>query len=206
MSRRPNPPFPTAPFALILVEGGDERAVCEAVAGAGKWANLQCWCASGQTDLPTLGALAAADPNARYIRSVGVILDIEDDAIKASAIAGRTLAAFGATGTPSHGALSAGTRPLGAFLVPDGASNGSIETLCRRAVRNPTLAACVDALVSCAGSPHPNQARADKGWLKAYLSMLPDPNLRFHQSFSIPDGIDPAHAVFDPLRRFLLAL
>lgn len=206
MSRRPNPPFSPAPFGLLLVEGGDERAVCEAVAGAGAWAHLRCWCASGQTDLPALGALAAADPNARFIRSVGVVLDIEDDLAKASAIAAKTLAAFGGSGAPSHGSLSAGPRPIGAFLVPDGANNGSIETLCRKAVRNATLAACVDALVSCAGSPHTNQARGDKGWLKAYLGMLPDSSLRFHQSFAIADGIDPAHASFDPLRRFLLAL
>jgi hypothetical protein len=90
--------------------------------------------------------------------------------------------------------------------VPDGASDGSIETLCRKAVRNASLAACVDALVSCAGSPHTNQARGDKGWIKAYLGMLPDPSLRFHQAFSSADGIDPTHAAFDSLRRFLLAL
>ncbi len=206
MSRRPNPPFPAAPFGLLLVEGGDERAVCEAVIGAGAWANLHCWCASGQSDLPALGVLAAVDPNARFIRSVGVVLDVEDDLAHATAIAAKTLNPFGGSGAPSHGALSTGPRPLGAFLVPDGVSNGSIETLCRKAVRDPTLAACVDALVSCAGSPHTNQARADKGWLKAYLGMLPDPTLRFHQSFSTVDGIDPAHAAFDPLRRFLLAL
>ena len=206
MSRHPNPPFPAAPFGLLLVEGGDERAVCEAVAGAGAWSNLRCWCATGQSALPALAGLAVRAPNADRIRSVGVVLDIEDDLLNASAIAAQTLAAFGGSGAPPHAAFSAGPPRLGAFLVPDGASNGSIETLCRRAVRNASLAACVDALVSCASSPHTNQARADKGWLKAYLGMLPDPSIRFHQSFSIADGIDPTHAAFDPLRRFLLAL
>jgi hypothetical protein len=206
MSRRQNPTFPTAPFGLLLVEGGDEKAVCEAVVGPGAWANLQCWCASGQADLHETARAAVRDANARHIRSVGVILDIEENPSQAYSIAAKTLAVFGGNGTPAHGALSTNPLPLGAFLVPDGVSNGSIETLCRKAVRNPTLAACVDALVSCAGSPHTNQARADKGWLKAYMGMLPDPSLRFHQSFSIADGIDPAHAAFDPLRRFLLAL
>ena len=50
------------------------------------------------------------------------------------------------------------------------------------------------------------QARADKGWLRAYLGMTADPNLRFYQAFTAPDGIDPAHPAFDPLRAFLLAL
>lgn len=206
MSRRPNPPLPAAPFGLLLVEGGDERAVCEAVAGASSWAGLHCWCASGQSDLPALGALAAADPNARHIRSIGVVLDAENSVHDAYAIAAKTLAAFDKSGALSRGALPAGPPTISAFLVPDGVSKGSIETLCKKAVRSSALAACVDALVACAGSPHTNQARADKGWLKAYLGMLPDPNLRFHQAFAIPDGIDPNHAVFDPLRTFLRAL
>lgn len=49
-------------------------------------------------------------------------------------------------------------------------------------------------------------ARAHKGWLRAYLGMLPDPSLRFHQAFTTLGGIDPGHAAFDPLRTFLLAL
>ncbi len=69
------------------------------------------------------------------------------------------------------------------------------------------LAACVDALVGCAKHPHASQRNAqvaaDKGWLKAYLSMLADPTLRFHQAFSAAGGIDPAHAAFDTLRSFL---
>ena len=95
---------------------------------------------------------------------------------------------------------------LGFFLVPDGASLGAVESLCRRAVRNVALGACVDQLVTCAGAPHALQARADKGWLRAYLGMTADPNLRFHQAFAAPDGIDAAHAAFDPLRVFLQTL
>ena len=49
-------------------------------------------------------------------------------------------------------------------------------------------------------------ARADKGWLRSYLGMTGDPSLRFHQAFTSPDGIDPAHAAFDGLRAFLRAL
>jgi len=67
----------------------------------------------------------------------------------------------------------------------------------------------VDALIACAGSPHASQPNAraaeDKAWIKAYVAMLPDPTLRFHQAF-IRGGIDPAHQVLDPLRSFLRAL
>lgn len=38
------------------------------------------------------------------------------------------------------------------------------------------------------------------------LAMLANPTLRFHQAFSTSCGIDPSHAAFDPLRRFLASL
>lgn len=63
MSRRINPPFPSTPFGLLLVEGGDERGLCEAVAGPETWRGLVCWYGSGRSDLPFLAALAVRDPS-----------------------------------------------------------------------------------------------------------------------------------------------
>jgi hypothetical protein len=95
-------------------------------------------------------------------------------------------------------------------LTPDGASIGAIETLCRRAVRDQNLAACVDQLVACAGDPHAAhgnpRAAEDKGWLRAYLGMTLDPDLRFYQAFAHPQGIDAMHPAFESLRTFILAL
>ena len=54
MSPRPNPPMPAQPFGLLLVEGGDEEAVCKAVVGPA-WAGLCCWNAQGREK--PLGAL-----------------------------------------------------------------------------------------------------------------------------------------------------
>lgn len=207
MSRRPNPPMPGTAFGLLLVEGGDEVAVCQIMAGPA-WSGLCGWKADGR-DLPNLARLARNDPNFRFARSVGIVLDIENDVVDAQSLANDTLAVFGATGPVVHGALS-GSPSLGAFLTPDGTSPGAIETLCRQAVRDPRLAACVDQLLGCAGTPHaahgnPRVAE-DKGWLRAYLGMILEPNLRFHQAFDHPQGIDPQHAAFAALRAFVLAL
>jgi hypothetical protein len=208
MSPRPKPELPSRPHAVLIVEGGDEGTVCEAVAGAATWADIRCRNALGRTNLVKEARLIALDGNLAFARSIGVLLDVEDDPIEALDIAARTLAVFGAAGAPVHATLSAGPRSLGVFFAPDGASHGCIETLCRAAVRDQALAACVDALVTCAGRPHAAlknpRAKEDKAWTKAYLSMLPDPDLRFHQAFSL--GWDPAHAAFDPLRRFLRSL
>ncbi|MEO7590260.1 MAG: hypothetical protein ABI134_03525 [Byssovorax sp.] len=68
MSHR-NPALPGTPFGFLLVEGGDERAVCEAVAGPATWARLVCWNAQGRDQLAKLAAVAALDPNFQYARS-----------------------------------------------------------------------------------------------------------------------------------------
>jgi hypothetical protein len=190
----------------LLVEGGDERAVCQAIAGPAGWSRIVCWNAQGRDQLVKLAAVATLDPNFQQARAVGVVLDMEDDGVVAHDIAQRTLVALGASSAPAHGVFQGSSPQLGVFLSPNGVANGCIETLCREAVTDPKLAACVDALVVCAGGPHSVQAHADKGWLRAYLGMCADPNLRFHQALVAASGINPAHAAFDPLRAFLQAL
>jgi hypothetical protein len=201
--------MPAQPFGLLLVEGGDERAVCEAVAGPATWANLICWKGKGRNDLDEVARLAKLDANYSHARAVGVVLDVEESLVEAQNIVSRVFGKFGAA-FQGHGAFSQTSPPIGAFISPNGMDHGSIESLCRRAVRSPSLAACVDQFVICSGSPHANllnaQAKSDKAWLNAYLSMLPDPSLRFYQAFSSADGIDPMHSAFDDLRAFLQSL
>lgn len=207
MTRRQNPPMPSIGFGLLLVEGGDELAVCQVLAGTA-WTGLCGWKADGR-DLPRLAQLARLEANFGHARSIGIIVDAEDSIVRARALLNETLRALGVTTPFVHGTLTGSPR-IGAFLSPDGVNPGSIETVCRHAVQNSTLALCVDQLVSCAGHPHSAhgnpRAAEDKGWLRAYLGMLSDPNLRFHQAFTHPQGIDASHPAFAALRAFILAL
>jgi hypothetical protein len=208
MSRppKPPPPFPTKPFGLLLVEGGDEQKLCEAIAGPTVWSGLVCWKASGRTDLPSLAKLATLDPSFSHARSVGVLLDMEDDPEETQGILEKTLAALNVTSPVGHGAFVVGAAPrVGVFVSPDGQQRGSIEGLCMQAVRNPTLATCVDTLVTCAGRPHTTEARKLKGWLDAYLAMQPEPT-RLHQALNDSKVFDLSHQAFDPLRTFLQTL
>ena len=206
MSRHPNPPLPSRPFGLLLVEGGDERALCEALVGPTAWAGLFCWTASGRQDLKNLAALARLDPNFVHARSVGLVLDVEDDFQESLQIVAGILAALSHQAPVAHGMISEQSPRLGVFLAPDGVTPGSIELLCRQAVRDPQLAACVDSLVACAQPRHRTAAVAAKGWLNAYLAMLPEQQ-RFHQTLAPDKGaIDVSHAAFEPLRRFLFSL
>lgn len=208
MSRHQISSLPNQPFGLLLVEGGDERTLCMAVAGPQTWASLCCMVASGRDDLKNLATLARSLPGFANTRSVGVVLDIENSLLDAERIARETLAVFGHTGPINHGTVTGHPLPLGAFLLPDGKIPGSMEHLCRQAVRFANVANCVDSLVTCARIQHPNVALAAKGWLNAYLAMQPEPQ-RIHQAQAFEPkkgGIDAAHPALDPLRNFLRSL
>jgi hypothetical protein len=154
-----------------------------------------------------LARVAKLAPNFGYVRSVGLVLDTEDDPHAALKLAEEILAEFGNSLPLVHGTVAGQILRCGVFLSPDGQSAGSTEGLCRAAVRDLKVAACVDALVACSKVPHPTQARAEKAWLQSYLAMFPEPH-RFHDAFDPKKGlsIDPAHPAFDPLRNFLRSL
>jgi hypothetical protein len=150
--------------------------------------------------------LARLDPGFIHARSVGLVLDVEEDPREALRLAQETLAVFGHTVPVNHGVVTGQSLRLGAFLAPDGSTPGSIELLCKQAVREPKLASCVDALVQCAQPTFPTRALAAKGWLNAYLAMLPEQQ-RIHQAFdAVKGGFEASHAAFAPLRSFLHSL
>lgn len=94
-------------------------------------------------------------------------------------------------------------RRAGFFLLPDGVSKGSLETLYRRSA-DPTIARCVDALFACTPNPGQNVARRDKAWVGAYLAALRG-NARVDQALDPSKGrlLDVSGAHFDPLRQFV---
>lgn len=206
MSPRENPAFPATPFALLLVEGGDERTICNGLLPQLGPRPAVTWAArSGGSDLVQLARLARADAGFRFASRVGVILDAEESIAEAYATLAAICEVLGATTPPTHGTFTSGQVPIGAFISPDGRSTGSLETLCRRAMADRHLASCVDALAACAGPPQTTAAKRDKAWITAYLAMLVEPR-RFHQALAPPPSIDLAHPAFDELRAFLDAL
>ncbi len=203
---RANPAIPPSACGLLLVEGGDERAVCQAIVAPATWSKLLCWNAHGRNNLPSAAAIAARDANFASVHSIGILLDAEDDPAGAEALAGQTITALG--GIPSTATVFSGTPRTGFFVAPTAGVPGCIETLCRRAVRSPKLTQCANDFVTCSGPTHATVGQRDKAWLNAYISMLDDPDLRFHQEnvFADHQGVDPAHAAFAQLNAFLVSL
>src|ERR1041384_3570327 len=149
MSRRQNPAMPSTPFGLLLVEGGDELAVCQ-ILGDRAWSQLCAWKADGR-DLPGLARLAQNDPNFLNARSVGIVLDVEGDVAAAHLLAAEAVAVLGGPRAFVPGVFGGSPR-IGVFLIPDGSTVGALETLCRRAIRDHILAALTTS--SCAVASH----------------------------------------------------
>jgi hypothetical protein len=152
--------------------------------------------------------LAALEPNASKATSVGVLIDAEESPAVALEIARKTISSFlGREVAIEHAKVYAdsGMR-FGAFLLPDGVSKGSVESLCRRAALTGTIADCVDKLFECVASKHSTTALGDFAWMSAYCAMHSDPKQRFYQVVGPGCPIDTTKSVFDSLRLFLAGI
>ncbi len=200
--RPPLDPFPaTGPFSILIVDGGDDRRLVDAILGARP--NI----VHGK-DLALDLQLRNAKDTSGFERAVavGVVTDCEADP------AGRLVSARAAIaqipGAPSdlaHAEVrTVNGRRFGIFLVPDGDTPGGLETLLRRAWGPTPRDRCVDDYLTCVGPTGATVANRDKAWLKAWTAGAQNPDLRPEQL--IGRDIDPGHSTFDPLRSFLDAL
>jgi len=181
--------IPDGTRVVVLVEGGDERQAFPQLLDVRERADRFFWNAHGR-DLVKHADLIAKDDHFPGVRSVGVVLDMEESAEKTRDLVAEVRAVFEREG-----------KPVSFFVVPDEASPGAIEGLLRRAVNDPSLSACVDTLESCAGARGATAALRQKGWLVAYFAMLGDPSKRWAQA--LDRGVDLSHPALDPLRKFL---
>ena len=148
-------------------------------------------------------ALASKDPNFEYAESVRVVFDVEADLNRAGDMAERTFQAFGSS-SPGHGRFAGDTRRCGLFLVPDGASTGGLENLCRPAASRADVARCVDAFEACSGVVAlPLTAQRAKRWVNAYIEAVLGP--RKYLRDALAESLFKEDA-FKELKQFLLAL
>ena len=91
------------------------------------------------------------------------------------------------------------------FLLPDGGSAGSLDTLCRKSVATDPRSRCVDSYLSCLkdlGKPVQND---DKSFVFAYSVAVGKRGDRAG-SLARYGELNLDHEVFSPLARFLKKL
>lgn len=90
--------------------------------------------------------------------------------------------------------------------MPDGASKGTLETLCRRSVAEKPAADCVERYLTCLDEHDATSSRnRDKSFAHAYLASRHDPVARVGEAAQ--QGVwDFDHPTFAALDRFLCSL
>jgi hypothetical protein len=99
------------------------------------------------------------------------------------------------------------TRPrVGIFILPDGTSTGSLETLLLRTVAGDPAMPCIEDFFTCIQQRTGiRQANRDKARVHAFLASRDDPGLRSGQAFAAGYW-PPEHPAFEPVRDFLRGL
>ena len=168
---------------LLLVEGRDEAYLFEALLrhclGAVWQQKIQIIEAGGRSAFRGNIATIRAEAESRPLRAIGVIRDADDSAGNAfqSVCDALRHAAYDPPG--AHGEISDGEPPVGVFILPDGASSGAIETLCRRSVAGGAASQCVEAFIDCLKEQRTLRSRnEDKTFTHAWLAATKDPVAR----------------------------
>ncbi len=202
--RRKKAPLPSAPFAFLAVEGGDEERLCVTLLSGTVYARpLVIWPAHGH-NVDDLAEIAALEPSITYASHVGVVLDAEEDPPASADIARKALTHLGVNAVGlTHAKMTGGAPDGGFFLLPDAGSRGASERLLRHSAADSRLAACVDQFETCAAVTGATSANRDKSWVQAYLSASRAGGYRVHDVVADPTWFITSAPLFDPLRDFL---
>ena len=169
---------------LLLVEGQDDHHLLKAL--------IHHWPDDAHPDVQFIvagGASAfrakidairiAAGRDGRNLRAIGIVRDADQDAAGAWRSVCDAVASSGLEPPDRHAAFSEASPSVGIFIMPDGESNGALETLCRRAVAEKPAAHCVERYLTCLEKNGAMSSRnRDKSFAHAYLASLRNPVAR----------------------------
>ena len=136
------------------------------------------------------------------LRSLGVVCDSDDDPAKSLNLLQKALEGAGLPVPKSHADFAGRDPTVGIFLLPDGGSAGSLDTLCRKSVATDPRSRCVDDYLGCLqdlGQPVKND---DKSFVFAYSVAVGKKGDRAG-SLARHGELNLGHEAFGPLAGFL---
>jgi hypothetical protein len=199
---------------LLLVEGKDEvnffTAVLQNHLNLG---GVQVLDYGGKTQLSVFLKTLAADPAFSSLTGIGIIrdADLTPAGAKTTAAAAAwdavrgALTAIGVACPAGHAVFAAGPPRVGAFIMPDGVSDGMLESLCLRALAGTPELTCVDDFFVCCAKAGAIPNNPHKGQAYAWLACRPEPDKRVGEAALA--GYWPfAAPAFSPLWDFLRSI
>ena len=113
-----------------------------------------------------------ATPGFEKVKSLGIATDADDDPKARFASICSALEAVQISAPPFPGALSSGSPATAAYIFPDNANAGCLETLCAQFLRAKPIWNCIQSLLECAEIPAIPTSRRDKSGVYAYIATL----------------------------------
>jgi hypothetical protein len=201
-------PTPVAKSKLLFCEGRDEEEFFGALFKHLGRADVQIVPVGGKYSFAKGVAAVAADAAFPTVTDILIVRDADHASDKAgfaptwSSVAS-TLQNNRLPVPTTHGVFVAGPPRVAVFVMPDGATDGMLESLCREAVGSDPATPCVVSYLDCLakagvpGTPHPAN-RQDKAFVRAFLASRPEPDKLLGQAAQA--GYWPwADAAFAPL-------
>jgi hypothetical protein len=175
---------------LLLVEGLDDDLFFQRVIERRGSEGIQIIRFCGKDNLGNFltNVLVPRIKSSDVVKVIGVTRDADDDYSRAFQSVGGSLsiASLPVPSAPlifAEGTLDDAAIRVAAYIMPDNASPGELETLCLEAVHEVAAMPCVDGFFACLESIGHIPAKIDKARLGAFLSSnINDPNLRIGQA------------------------
>ena len=182
---------------LLLVEGPDDYHFFRQIVEHRDLGEMEIIPYDGKDNLGSFltGVLIPRLRSASVVKAIGVTRDADDDFDRAFQSIGDSLRRAGlpVPSTPltlAEGSLYGDAVWVAAYVMPDNASPGDLETLCLNAVSQSPAMPCVDRYFSCLQEIGLLPGQESKARLRAFLSANPDnPNLLTGQA--IAAGVIP---------------
>lgn len=151
---------------LLLVEGKSARIFFEAfLTHLGLASDVQVQDFQSRDNRAAMIRALAATPVFANVGSFGVVIDAEDNPSGTLQSLRHHLGQASLSIPSAHAQFASGKPRVGFFVLPDGASEGMLETLCLRAVAGDPAMPCIDEFFNClthygVGAPqNPTKAR-----------------------------------------------
>jgi len=187
---------------LLLVEGKDDALFMEAFLKYLNRHTFEIW-PLGRSDFKENFAVLRKISGFSKIKSIGVVRDADLNPEGAFQSVCSALNNCGIAAPTRPGVPSSGTPIVRIMIMPDENSNGMIETLCMRSVRNDPVMPCVESYFKCLQGIGKAHNRMDKARIHVYLASREDPSKRLGESALA--GYWPFESeIFDSLKQFLL--
>lgn len=199
---------------LLIVEGKDEENFFKAVFNKQNTrSDVQIMPIGGKNNFKGSLKTLILDTEFSKIDSMAIVRDADSNLpgvhgpswINSFNSVNNCLLANNLPGPQVHGQFVTGPPRIGVFIMPDGRSDGMLETLCMRSVQLNPEYTCVEGYLHCLSNNQIVPGNLDKAQAHVWLASRPKPDLRVGEA-ALAGYWDFDSPAFDDLRRFLQSI